>query len=273
MPTLSPLSWHAGADAATRDIRLWFEAYTASFAGPDGQLEPLMLLKLDHTRRVTENAIAIARGEGWAEPDVRLGEAAALLHDAGRFPQLRHFRTFEDHKSLNHAHKSWEVARDSGALAKLPPEAVALLETAVCHHNLRDLPPDLLPAHQAFLKLVRDADKLDIYHVIDDALTHDRIKEYPEIVLYRQLDAPPGPRLLAAYRDRVTVGYRDLHSLGDFLLLTLLWLRDLNYRTTVQLMLERDIFARIARHLPAFPEQAAILETLLAEARVRAATP
>lgn len=263
----------AAAETAVERVRVWFDAYTRTFAGPDGVLQPMLQLKHDHTRRVAANAGRIAAELGWSENAVRLGEIAGWLHDAGRFPQFSEFRTFEDRRSLNHAAKSLEVVRAENVLDGLPDGIRAQIETAVAGHNLREVPQELPAGHAAVLRLVRDADKLDIFHVVGEAMDANLLHLYPEIVLHLDLRGAPNPVILEAFQRRGTVHYRDIHSVADFLLIQLLWLYDINFTPTVRFMLERNVIGTIRRHLPAFPEKESILERVAADAHRRCGLP
>ena len=60
-------------------------------------------LKIAHTYRVANLCEQIARGEGMDEEDVELAWLCGLLHDLGRFEQLRLWDTFSDGASAEHA--------------------------------------------------------------------------------------------------------------------------------------------------------------------------
>lgn len=240
-------------------MRRWFTGYALGFVEPNGQLHPMQQLKLDHSLRVADNCRLIAAAEAWSPADRALGEIAGLLHDVGRFTQFARFRTFEDHRSVNHGRHSAEIVAEKNLLAGFAaPDAAAVLD-AVGLHNCRELPQGLPPPNLRLLQLVRDADKLDIFFVLDDAVRNDRLGLYPEITLNRRLDGPPSPAVLAAARERRQVRYADIQSLVDFMLVQINWVYDINYRGALHLMRERDILGRIADHLPTDPELAALL--------------
>jgi HD-GYP domain-containing protein (c-di-GMP phosphodiesterase class II) len=73
-------------------VRERFLAYVESF-GTDEGLHPMMKLKRAHTLRVARLAREIAAEMGWSGEDVRLAEAAGVLHDVGRFTQYRDHAT------------------------------------------------------------------------------------------------------------------------------------------------------------------------------------
>ena len=94
-----------------------YGAYVDSFRGADGELPPMMRLKRIHTEHVVENARAIAAGEGFDSLTARACEAAALLHDTGRYEQLRRYNTFRDSDSVDHAVFSHDIVVEKGWLA------------------------------------------------------------------------------------------------------------------------------------------------------------
>lgn len=83
--------------------RRWFEDYTGGIHSQDRETEANIRIKLAHTNRVRENIIIIARALEMNEGDLALAQAIAILHDVGRFEQLRDFGSFDDRKTLDHA--------------------------------------------------------------------------------------------------------------------------------------------------------------------------
>ena len=237
----------------------WFEKYAAGFAGADGALPPMQQLKLEHTRRVAADARAIAAEAGWDVGAVELAAATGLLHDAGRFSQYAEFRTFEDRRSVNHAERSLAVVEQAGIPAWLAPDEAAILRDAIRLHNRPAIPADISAASRPFVELVRDADKLDIFYIFDDALSNDRLSLYPEIVLHVRLEGSPSPAVIAAFFKREPVHYHAIQTVSDFLIVQLLWLHELHFRPTLRRVADREVITRLGRHLPPFPERDAVL--------------
>lgn len=250
-------------------LRQWFTEYALSFAEADGRLHAMQQLKLEHSLRVADLARDIATRLAWPAAEASAGEMAAILHDVGRFSQYAEFKTFEDRRSVNHAKRSLEIIDTTGVLAALPPAAQACIRDAVAFHNARHLPESLPPASLPHLKLVRDADKLDIFDLFDDAIRHDKFALYPEIALHVDLQGPPSPAVLASLRAQHQVGYADIVSLADMLLVQLTWLYDINYLPSCELILDRKVIGRLAAHLAPYPEVSDIVATVQAAFRVR----
>lgn len=62
-----------------------FKAYTDAYDAAN----PRIALKIEHTYHVAEACDAVAREQGWSPQDIDLAWLCGLLHDMGRFEQLR----------------------------------------------------------------------------------------------------------------------------------------------------------------------------------------
>ena len=215
-------------------LECFFDAYTRRFAGPDGRFHPMQQLKVEHSWRVVANAERILAAEKWQEAQVLLGKACALLHDVGRFPQYAEYRSFEDSKSFNHATRSVAVLRDEGVLDALRAEERERILVSVGCHNLRELSPTLLPEHAACAHLVRDADKLDIFRILEETVRKGHLDDHPEIAWSLPAHERVNPDILAAIRAGQGVHYELVRSMCDFVLIQVGWLHSgLHYPATV----------------------------------------
>lgn len=234
-------------------IQQRFERYQQGFVGPGGRLPPMLQLKLDHSRRVADDMRLLAGDSGWDAGGVALAAGLGLLHDIGRFEQYVRFGTFRDAQSVDHGACGARVAAAIGLLADLTLPDAAIILTAVRYHNVRVIPalPELAaPRALACLRLVRDADKLDIYRVLYEAWQSGAFREQPEILHDVDLDGPPHPAALADLQARRTVSFRNVHSLADFFLMQVSWAYDINYPAAARRLRERGCLERLAGVLP-----------------------
>jgi len=217
-----------------------YNAYVATFRDVDGALPVMMQLKLEHTHRVVEDARRVMAGEGWGADDVQLGEATALLHDTARYSQLREYKTFRDSDSFDHAAQAVKIIREQRWLDNLGAEIREAILTAVAVHNKRDVPEAVKGKAQQLSWLVRDADKLDILHLLEQAVLDGSIERNPEIAWGLQMKGSPDPKMVEAIEQGRTVSYDWIHCFADFVLIQVGWLNGgLQYRTSVRLVLER----------------------------------
>ena len=139
-----------------------FAEYTSHYNAAD----PKVKLKIDHTYRVAALCERIANSLSLPPQDVDLAWLCGLLHDVGRFEQLRRYGTFIDAKSIDHALMSVTV------LLGGPPAGLhrrhrrgTLLRTAIRLHNAYRLPEEMDDRTRMFCQILRDADKIDILRV------------------------------------------------------------------------------------------------------------
>ena len=78
-------------------IKQTFASYTEKY-DPD---DPKIKLKINHTYRVADLSERIAATVPGSDAD--LTWLAGMLHDIGRFEQVRRYGTFLDGKSVDHA--------------------------------------------------------------------------------------------------------------------------------------------------------------------------
>jgi hypothetical protein len=239
--------------ADLHQLQQWFDRYVASFEDLDPEGLRNIRLKQEHTRQVVACMEALAAGEGLNEADTLLASAVALLHDVGRFPQYRRWRTFRDSESDNHARLSIEVIRSEALLDHLPGEERLLIEEAVRFHNLLELPDQVSSPTDRFIRLIRDADKLDIWRVF---LEFYQLPE-SERASAVGLGFPDLPEVTQVCLDTLATGrivrLDQARVLNDFKLLQISWAYDLNYATTRRLLLERGYLPKLAATLPDTP--------------------
>ena len=221
-----------------RNLTEIYDAYVDTFRGADGKLPPMMELKRIHTTHVVDNARLIAAGEGFDVEMARACEAAALLHDTGRYEQLKRYNTFRDSDSVDHAVFSHDIVAEKGWL-DTDPQREAIL-TAVLVHNRRDVPDGLDPLTEAAVHTVRDADKLDIFRVLEDQIATTDWRHNCEAFWNLPTTARPSPAVLEAIRAGRPVDYQNIKTLSDFVLIQVGWMiSGIRYATSRRLCAER----------------------------------
>lgn len=229
-----------------------YSAYVDGFRA-GGILSPMMELKRAHTQFVVANAKAIAKGEGFSEELAGACEAAALLHDTGRYEQLKRYNTFRDADSIDHAELSHDIVKSSGWLDG-EPRANEILG-AVLLHNRRDLPEGMDPFAEAVANCVRDADKLDIFRVLEDQLATTDWRSDSTAFWNLPIIARPSREVIDAVRAGSAVDYRHIRALADFVLIQVGWLKSgLHFGTARRIAAERGHLAFRRRFLAELTE-------------------
>jgi hypothetical protein len=232
------------------EIAKWFEAYAQTFARNNGGLHPLLQLKVDHSRRVARDAEDLVQDLDWLSSDVNAAKALGLLHDVGRFPQFAEYQTFSDAVSVDHGQYGQAIAANASVLSSLAPAERNRILDGIRHHNAKSIPVDLTPSSLPFLKLIRDADKLDIFLVVLDAVETDGFRDLPVMLPNVTLDRSCSSEIIQDIKNHRCCSLDNVKSLGDFLVMQLSWVFDLNYRPAFQRFSHRRIMSRIFRQLP-----------------------
>ena len=217
-----------------------FYDYANTFRDATHALPKALRLKLDHTDRVMMAARHVMKGQGWTKPLVTTGEACALLHDTARFLQFHAFGTFRDRDSFDHAESAVEIIQSKGWLAKLPEEERRHILTAVRLHNKREVPASLEGPEADLAHLVRDADKLDIFLILEEAVGDGSLTRNPELTWGLPMEGAPSAEIVEAVCEGRDVDYDAIRVFADFVLVQVGWLNGgLHFKTSARIAVER----------------------------------
>ena len=226
-----------------------------------GERRAHVLLKRDHTLRVHALAAHIARAEA---PDMALlCRAAALMHDIGRFEQFERFGTFRDDESVDHGDLGAKILERENFLAECGPAARNVVISAVRLHNKRELPARLEEPLGTVVRVVRDADKLDIVPLVLAGMEPGRAGD--KVVALGLADTPGAwnPHVLETVRRGGNPAYADLTCANDFRLLLASWGPGLEFTASRSVFRRRDYLGRIFAQLPDMPEFSALRAVLV----------
>jgi putative nucleotidyltransferase with HDIG domain len=179
-------------------IKKVFQEYTDRYDSTN----PKIKLKIDHTYRVANLCEQIAQSLELSAAEVDLAWLSGMLHDVGRFEQLRRYNTFSDAQSIDHARFAVELLYDEGLIADYVPEIsttelvagartwrsmgganesptaqsedmplsdiLQTLRIAIGEHSAYRIQKGLDERTRMFCQILRDADKVDIFRVICD---------------------------------------------------------------------------------------------------------
>lgn len=237
-------------DELTQRFRHFTDGYRVN-----GILDPMHQLKLEHTIRVAADARTIAAGMDWPEEELNLAEAVGLFHDIARFPQFKQYRSFSDADSIDHGDLGVQTLGNENVLEGVLEEERALILRSVQYHNKRDLPQGLTSEEEKCLRLIRDADRLDIFFICWDTIQTGHIHDHPEIIMGIEFDGAPTDTVLDQFERGERIDYRSIKSMTDRFVLHLSWMRDLSYASARHLVLERDILGKFMGVLPVKSER------------------
>ena len=232
-------------------FKKWFHSYVKFYESDDPDRQRNIDLKERHTWRVCREITEIGRDLGLNEDEQCLSEILALFHDIGRFEQYARYNTFLDTRSLNHAEFGVKILREKGVLNSLDVLSRELILKAISYHNRAILPRHENETCLFFSRLLRDADKLDIWRVVTKYYRRKANGEQNNAI---ELDLPDTPGVsYEVYRTLLAqkiVDISSMENLNDFKLLQVGWVYDVNFVPTFRRLRQKGYLDVIRKALP-----------------------
>lgn len=229
--------------------RAAFDTYVAAYDAAN----PRIALKVEHTLRVMELCERIARETGFTPAGVDLAWLCGMLHDIGRFEQLRRWDTFSDAASTSHAALGVEVLFGSenhgsgtGATGIIyrfidsNDELEEVIRAAVGFHSDYRLPEDLDVRTRALCDVVRDADKLDILRVAST----DTVETVLNATEDELLVSAVSPAIEDAFFEHRTACYSERITPVDYLVNLACFAYELVYPASLEIADEQEYLYR-----------------------------
>lgn len=140
-----------------------FRKYLTSYDSTDDKI----CLKIAHTFLVKRASEAIAKRLDLSEEDRQLAVLIGLLHDIGRFEQLRIYNSFIDAETVDHAALGVKILFEDNKIRDfiIDDSYDKIIREAIANHNRYAIEEGLSERSLLHAKIIRDADKLDNYRV------------------------------------------------------------------------------------------------------------
>lgn len=177
--------------------------------------------KYTHSLRVMELSKKYATMLGFNEEDIKLATLIGLLHDFGRFEQLRVYDSYDDKNTIDHADYSVVQLFEKNEIEKYTSNKsdYELIRFAIKNHNKLCIEETNDERKLKFAKLIRDVDKIDILYVLTntDVLNLKCIKE------------DVSSKVKEAMFKHVSANYSDMKNINDRICIYFSYAFDINY--------------------------------------------
>ena len=165
-----------------------FNEYVKQFDFSDKKIK----YKFHHSYRVMEIAKEIASSLKLNEEDTYIATLAALLHDIGRFNQIKNYDTYRDQISVDHGDEGERVLKENDLIKQFTSDEqiIEIILKSTKYHNKYEIDSNLDERTLLFCKIVRDADKLDIIRECANEINDEKItikKEILESIINHEL--------------------------------------------------------------------------------------
>jgi len=242
----------------------WFKSFTDKFLYQDDFKDYPFIIKKDHTERVCAIILAICNDLNVSEHVRTLAQIIALFHDLGRFEQYARYQTFKDNESVNHAIQSIRDLVQNRVLYNLPFRDRRIIFNAIRFHSVANIPLDKDAETLFYIRLIRDADKLDIWRIFIDYY-HQRDIHQNKVIELGVADRPEcSEKILTALLNGRIALTSELQTLNDFKLIQLGWIYDLNFRFSFEHVKRESIIEQFADILPKTAKVQEIVNNLFA---------
>ena len=220
-----------------------FEKYLDEYDRTDDKIH----LKIVHTYCVVDAAEEIATRMHLREEDVQLAKIIGLLHDIGRFEQIKRFHSFEP-GTMDHAVFGAELLFGEEKLIRRFVEDDKfdeLIDAAIRKHS--DFKLDGIHDTRTLFhaKLIRDADKLDNCRVKLEASIEAMLGVSEEAAGEGLIS----PKVWESCLRRESVLSADRQVPVDYWVSYLAQYYDINFPETCEIIEEEDYITRIAGRL------------------------
>lgn len=232
------------------DLKNWFINYVNTFRYNDAGMQQTIDLKKYHTERVAEEIINIGRQSGLDESQLNLAEIIALFHDLGRFEQYARYQTFSDRRSEDHAELGIKILKENNILDLFPDEIQELIICSIKYHNKLSLPVIEKETCLFYCRLIRDADKLDIFRIVTEFYNKKNPRNNNSLVL--ELPDTPGfsNLIYQTLLNKQLVDMKHVRNINDLKFLQAGLIFDINYKPSFRCIKERGYIESLRQTFP-----------------------
>lgn len=199
--------------------------------------------KIKHSLRVMEQSKNIAKSLNLNEEQINLATLIGLLHDIARFEQFSKYKTFSDYRSFDHGDMGAEILEKNNFIRKFiqTDKYDEIIKTAIRNHNKFSIEEGLDEETLLFAKIVKDADKIDIFYEASELMlwhTDEEIKQVEEGVISEDY--------LETIKNHKCI-YRDDKKRPkiDSIMLVVSFIFDTNFKYTFKYILENNFINKI----------------------------
>lgn len=200
-------------------------------------------LKYNHSIRVMELSRKYAQILGFNDEDIYLATLIGLLHDIGRFEQLKDFGSFEDYKTMDHAIFGAKILFEEGLIRKFVEEDSYddIIREAILNHNKLEIEKDRMDELTLFhSKLIRDSDKIDNFRLQSEIEPDKIFNTDLERIEHEALTSPTYDSLMK----KQVVIYKERKTNVDKWVSLLGFLYDFNFEQSLEYIKDKDYINR-----------------------------
>ena len=232
-----------------KECRLEFEEYFQSLTidSPEKQLKVEDIRT--HSLRVVNNSNLLAKVLLQSDEDRHVAEVIALFHDYGKAVMIVQGTESPINIQHNHAALSAKLVQQMGFYTKLSTDAQLIVLKSIESHNKLKFPKLDNEQQTLFARLLRDADKLDIFET-SYRFFKEKNGSQPLMTMDLINQAEVSEKIVKSVLVGKTAAVEDMKTMNDYKLLLLSMAFDLNFKYTFRILSEKQFIQKIYETLP-----------------------
>lgn len=213
-----------------------FKQYLKEYDKNDGNI----ILKIKHTYEVVKQSEYIAEKLDLDEENVELAKIIGLLHDIGRFEQVKQTSDFTDNSKFDHADYGVKILFEDNLIRKFIKDSKydEIIKKAIYNHNKYEIEKDLDELTNLHCKIIRDADKLDNFRVKQTENFRNIFpsKYNPETINYETIST----KVYNDFMEHKSIKLEDRKTQIDYWICVLAFIFDLNFDVSLKYIKEKN---------------------------------
>lgn len=232
-----------------KECRLEFEEYFQSLITESSDNQQRVEDIRAHSLRVAGNSLLLAKILLQTEEDKHIAEIIALFHDYGKAVMIVQGTESPINIQHNHAALSAKLIQQMGFYPKLSADVQLIILKAIEGHNKLKLPKLDNEQQTLFARLLRDADKLDIFET-SYRFFKEKYGTQPLMALDLINHVEISDKIIKSVLAGKTAAVEDMKTMNDYRLLLLSMAFDLNFKYTFRILSEKQYIQKIYETLP-----------------------
>ena len=204
-------------------------------------------LKIIHTYGVVECSRKIAEGLKLSEEDCKLAQIIGLLHDIGRFEQLKCYDSFEP-ETMNHAAYGVKILFEEGMIRRFVKEDKwdGIIKMAIARHSDYSLQGITDERELLHAQIMRDADKLDNCRVKLENPIETMLGVPEEAVGMSEISR----EVMQQFENQTSVLLETRRTKMDYWLSYLAYFFDINFKVTYEIINDNHYVDKLIGRIP-----------------------
>lgn len=204
-----------------------------------------------HSLRVAANALLLAKFVLQTDEDKQIAGLIALFHDIGKASMIS-IGTIDTEVSViqrDHALVSGKIIQQMEFYQTFPADLQLIILKSIESHNKLKLPKLDNEQQTLFARLLRDADKLDIFES-SYRFFKEKSGIQPIVTLDLVNSNEVSDKIIKSIMAGKTASTEDMKTMNDYKLLLMSMAFDLNFKYTFRIMSEKQYIQKIYETLP-----------------------